>query len=52
MVANEKNISNIEQMCDELIAQSSDEDLGQLLKLEKLKNVMWLQDLRDQLQML
>ena len=38
----EKNISNIEQMCDELIAQSSDEDLGQLLKLEKLSEALEL----------
>ena len=43
----EKNISNIEQMCDELIAQSSDEDLGQLLKLEKLSEALELILIKD-----
>jgi len=43
----EKNISNIEQMCDEVIAQSSDEDLGQLLKLEKLSEALELILIKD-----
>ena len=43
----EKNISNIEQMCDEVIAQSSDEDLGQLLKLEKLSEALELIPIKD-----
>jgi len=38
----ERNASNIEQMCDEVIAQASEEDLLQLLKLEKLNEAMEL----------
>lgn len=38
----EKNTSNIEQMCDEVKAQTSDEDLGRLLKLEKLSEALEL----------
>ncbi|MDA9970280.1 sigma-70 family RNA polymerase sigma factor [Flavobacteriaceae bacterium] len=38
----ERNASNIEQMCDEVIAQASEDDLLQLLKLEKLNEAMEL----------
>ena len=38
----EKNTLNIEQMCDEVKAQTSDEDLGRLLKLEKLSEALEL----------
>ena len=43
----EKNTSNIEQMCDEVIVQASDEDLGQLLMLEKLSEALKLIPLED-----
>lgn len=38
----EKNTSNIEQMCDEVKAQTNDEDFGQLLKLEKFSEALEL----------
>ena len=38
----EKYTSNIEQMCDEVIAQASDEDFDQLFKLEKLSEALEL----------
>ena len=38
----EKNILNIEQMCDEVPLQANDDDLEQLLKLKKLKIAMGL----------
>jgi len=43
----EKITSNIEQMCDEVIAQSSDEDLIQMLKLEKLNEALELIPFED-----
>ena len=43
----EKSTSNIEQMCDELIAQVSEEDLSQLLKLEKLNEALELIPFED-----
>ncbi len=43
----EKITSNIEQMCDELIVQSSDEDLIQMLKLEKLNEALELIPFED-----
>ena len=43
----EKNAPNIEEMCDEVIAQTSEEDLGQLLKLEKLSEALELIPLED-----
>ena len=43
----EKNASNIEQMCDEVIAQATDEDLGQLLKLEKMSEALGLIPFED-----
>ena len=36
----EKNALNIEQMCDEFITEAKEEDLGQLLKLEKLRKAL------------
>lgn len=38
----EKNASNIEQMCDEVISQASEENLSRLLKLEKLSEALEL----------
>jgi len=38
----EKNTSNIEQMCDEVKTQTNEEDLGQLLKLEKFSEALEL----------
>ena len=38
----EKSTSNIEQMCDEVIVQATEEDLGQILKLEKLSEALEL----------
>ena len=43
----EKITSNIEQMCDEVIVQSSDEDLIQMLKLEKLNEALELIPFED-----
>ena len=43
----EKNAPNIEQMCDEVINQSNEEDFSQLLKLEKLKEAMNLISIHD-----
>jgi RNA polymerase sigma-70 factor (ECF subfamily) len=43
----EKNILNIEQMCDEVKAQASNEDLIQLLKLEKLSEELELIPIED-----
>ncbi len=43
----EKNTSNIEQICNEVIAQSSDEDLVQMIKLEKLNEVLELIPFED-----
>ena len=43
----EKNILNIEQMCDEVKAQASNEDLIQLLKLEKLSEALELIPIED-----
>ena len=42
-----KNALNIEQMCDEVIAQASDEDLSQLLKVEKLTEALELIPFED-----
>ena len=43
----EKNTSNIEQICNEVIAQSSDEDLVQMIKLEKLNEALELIPFED-----
>jgi RNA polymerase sigma-70 factor (ECF subfamily) len=43
----EKNTSNIEQICNEVIAQSSDEDLVQMIKLEKLNEALELIPFKD-----
>ena len=43
----EKITSNIEQMCDEVIVQSSDEDFIQMLKLEKLNEALELIPFED-----
>lgn len=43
----EKNTSNIEQIYNEVIAQSSDEDLVQMIKLEKLNEALELIPFED-----
>ena len=43
----EKITSNIEQMCDEVIAQSNDEELVQMKKLEKLGEALELIPFED-----
>ncbi len=43
----EKNAANIEQMCDEFISQSNEEDFSKLLKLEKLKEAMNMISVHD-----
>lgn len=43
----EKNTSNIEQICNEVIAQSSDEDLVHMIKLEKLNEALELIPFED-----
>ena len=43
----ENNTSNIEQICNEVIAQSSDEDLVQMIKLEKLNEALELIPFED-----
>lgn len=43
----EKNTSNIEQICNEVIAQSSDADLVQMIKLEKLNEALELIPFED-----
>ena len=37
-----KNASNIEQICDDASIQANEEDISQLLKLEKLNQAMGL----------
>lgn len=43
----EKKISNLDQMCNEVTSQASDENIEQLLKLEKLSEALELIPIED-----